>query len=544
MHGQPRGSHRIVDRGTCRQGIELRNNRDQSADAVTHDGRQYRRGRQREHSADSAQSETPGMRGNSTRENRETQWVPVEVAGRLEKAMSQKSNMHADWESDGCVVPTKCPNNGGQPPAEDMEGRQPTKENIGQATGPRTQSRIGELSDLQGVRKAARKDKRTRFTALLYHVTVHLLRDSYYALKRGAAPGVDGVWWQEYEPDLDEKLTDLHGRIHRGTYRAQPSKRAYIPKADGRQRPLGIAALEDKIVQQAVVTVLNQIYEEDFLGFSYGFRPGRSQHQALDALSYALRYKKVSYVLDADIRGFFDNLDKSWLIKFVEHRVADPRILRLIQKWLNAGVMEEGQWSETKTGTPQGSVASPILANIYLHYVFDLWVDVWRKKYARGEVVVIRYADDTILGFQHQADADRFLENLRARLRKFGLELHPDKTRLVEFGRYAEQNRERRREGKPETFDFLGFTHISGKNGKGHYTVRRMTVRKRMRKKLQEIKQQLCRRMHDPVPQTGGWLRSVLQGYFNYYAVPGNLNTLGLFRNRVLRLWGENPPSA
>src|SRR5881409_224416 len=439
------------------------------------------------------------MHGNSTRENRETPSTPAaeEAAGRLEKALSQKSNMHAGGESDGCVVPSKCPNNGGQLPSEGMEGRQPTKENIVQATAPRTQSRISELSDLLGVRKAAHKDKRTRFTALLHHVTVNLLRDSYYALKRDAAPGVDGVSWQEYETGLDEKLADLHGRIHRGAYRAQPSKRAYIPKADGRQRPLGIAALEDKIVQQAVVTVLNQIYEEDFLGFSYGFRPGRNQHQALDALSYALLRKKVNYVLDADIRGFFDNLDKSWMIKFVEHRVADPRILRLIQKWLNAGVMEEGKWSDTQTGSPQGSVISPLLANIYLHYTFDLWVNVWRKKYAQGEVVVIRFADDTIAGFQYQTDADHFLENLRERLGKFGLELHPDKTRRIEFGRFAEQNRERRGEGKPETFDFLGFTHISGKNGLGRFMVRRTTIRRRMRAKLREVKQQLRERKHD-----------------------------------------------
>jgi len=313
----------------------------------------------------------------------------------------------------------------------------------------------------------------------------------------------------------------------------------YIEKADGRQRPLGVAALEDKIVQQAVVTILNQIYEEEFLGFSYGFRPGRSQHDALDALSYALLKKKVNYVLDADIRGFFDNLDHGWLIKFVEHRVADLRILRLIQKWLNAGVMEEGEWSETKTGTPQGSVISPMLANIYLHYVFDLWVDVWRKKYAQGDVVVVRYADDTILGFQHQAEADRFLENLRERLGKFGLELHPDKTRRIEFGRFAEQNRERRGEGKPETFDFLGFTHISGKNGIGRFTVRRKSIRKRMRAKLRQIKQQLRERMHDPVPQTGKWLKSVVQGHFNYYAVPGNLDSLGMFRDRVLGFWGH-----
>jgi RNA-directed DNA polymerase len=288
-----------------------------------------------------------------------------------------------------------------------------------------------------------------------------------------------------------------------------------------------------------VVTILNQIYEEDFLGFSYGFRPGRSQHQALDALSYALVKRKVNYVLDADIQGFFDNLDKAWMIKFVEHRVADRRILRLIQKWLKAGVMEEGKWSDTETGTPQGSVISPLLANIYLHYVFDLWVDVWRKKHARGEVIVLRYADDIVLGFQWGTDADRFRKSMGERLGKFGLELHPEKTRRIEFGRYAEQNRKRRGEGKPETFDFLGFTHISGKNGNGSYAVRRMTVRKRMRKKLQEVKQQLRLRMHDPVPQTGAWLRSVVQGYFNYYAVPGNLDSMGIFRERVFCYWGQ-----
>ena len=385
-----------------------------SADAVQQGGRQHRRVRYREHPQDSAQSETPGMHGNSTRENRETPSTPVAkiAAGRLEKAMSQKSNMHGGGESDGRVVPTKCPNKGGQPSAEGMEGRRPTKENIGQATAPRTQSRISESSGLLGVREAARKDKRTRFTALLHHVTVDLLRDSYYALKREAAPGVDGVTWKEYETDLDEKLADLHGRIHRGTYRAQPSKRAYIPKADGRQRPLGIAALEDKIVQQAVVTVLNQIYEEDFLGFSYGFRPGRSQHDALDALWVGIMRKKVNWMLDADIRGFFDNLSHEWLVKFVEHRIADRRILRLIQKWLKAGVSEEGKWSKTEVGTPQGAVVSPLLANIYLHYVFDLWVKHWRKHHATGDVIVVRYADDIVVGFEHRADAERFLSGM------------------------------------------------------------------------------------------------------------------------------------
>jgi len=376
-----------------------------------------------------------------------------------------------------------------------------------------------------------------KFTALLHHLTVDLLRESFYALKRKAAPGIDGVTWQEYQTGLEGRLIDLHGRVHRGAFRAQPSRRVYIPKGDGRQRPLGVAALEDKIVQQAVVTILNAIYEEDFLGFSYGFRPGRSQHQALDALSYALTRKHVNYVLDADIRGFFDSISHEWMLKFVQHRGADRRILRLMQKWWKAGVMEEGQWLETERGTPQGAVVSPLLANIYLHYAFDLWVQAWRKKHARGDVVVVRYADDTVLGFQSQTEADRFLEDLRERLGKFGLELHPDKTRRIEFGRYAELNRKRRGEGKPETFDFLGFTHISGKNRKGYFTVKRQTIGQRLRKKLQELKPQLRQRRHEAIARTGKWLRSVVQGYFNYYAVPGNLDSLFAFRARLTRLW-------
>ena len=368
------------------------------------------------------------------------------------------TRVHVSEESDSGILPMIHSNKDGKPLAESEEGRPLIKENTRQPNTYPTQSEKRVSQGLAGVRKTARENKEMKFTALLHHLTVDLLRESFYALKRKAAPGVDGVTWQEYETGLEDRLVDLHGRVHRGAYQAMPSRRVYIEKEDGRKRPLGVAAVEDKTVQQAVVTILNQIYEEDFLGFSYGFRPGRNQHQALDALSYALLRMKVNYVLDADIRGFFDNLDKSWLIKFVEHRVADPRILRLIQKWLNAGVMEEGKWSETKTGTPQGSVISPTLANINLHYVFDLWVDVWRKKCARGDVIAVRYADDTVLGFQHQTEADRFLEDLRERLRKFGLELHPDKTRRIEFGRTAEQNRKRKGEGKPETFDFLGFS--------------------------------------------------------------------------------------
>jgi len=424
-----------------------------------------------------------------------------------------------------------------RPSAESGEGRPLIKENAGQSSTYPTQSGKGVSQGLAGVRKVAREQKEVKFTALLHHLTVDLLRESYYSLKRKAAPGVDGVTWQEYELGLENRLVGLHSRVHRGVYRALPSRRVYLQKEDGRQRPLGVAAVEDKIVQQAVVTILNQIYEEDFLGFSYGFRPGRSQHDALDALSYALLKKKVNYILDADIKGFFDNLDKSWMIQFMEHRVADPRILRLIRKWLKAGVMEEGIWSEPQTGTPQGSVISPLLANVYLHYSFDLWVDAWRQKWAQGEVIVVRYADDTIVGFQYPTDADRFLGNLRERLAKFGLELNLDKTRRIEFGRFAEENRERRGEGKPETFDFLGFQHISGKNRLGRFTVRRKTIRKRLRAKLRKLKQELQWRMHDPMTQTGRWLRSVVQGYFNYYAVPGNLDSLAAFRQRVLGLW-------
>ncbi|MEP6496294.1 MAG: group II intron reverse transcriptase/maturase [bacterium] len=430
-------------------------------------------------------------------------------------------------------------NKDGKPLAESEEGRPLIKENTHQSSTLSTQSEVGVSQGLAGVRKAAEERKELKFTALLHHLTVALLRESFYALKRRASPGVDGVTWQEYENGLENRLVDLHSRVHRGAYQAQPSRRVYIPKPDGRQRPLGVAALEDKVVQQAVVTILNQIYEEDFRGFSYGFRPGRSQHQALDALYVAITRKRVNWVLDCDIRGFFDNLSHEWLVKFVQHRVADPRILRLIQKWLKAGVMEEGEWKNTEIGTPQGSVASPLLANIYLHYVFDLWVDVWRKKCARGDVVVVRYADDNVLGFQYRADADRFLAEFRKRLGKFGLELHPDKTRLIEFGKFAEQDRNQRGEGKPEMFDFLGFTHISGKDRNGNFALKRKTVSKRLRAKLEEVKQQLRQRMHEPTALTGKWLRSVVQGYFNYHAVPGNTESLRIFRYRVTRLWRQ-----
>jgi RNA-directed DNA polymerase len=353
-------------------------------------------------------------------------------------------------------TPLNRPNKEGRPSAEVGEGRAQTGENIVRSHMPPTQSGNRMSQGLSGVRRAVSAGKQERFTALLHHLSLNLFRDSFYALKRQASPGVDGVTWEEYETGLEDRLRDLHSRVHRGAYRARPSRRVYIPKADGRQRPLGIAALEDKIVQQAVVTVLNQIYEVDFKGFSYGFRPGRGPHQALDALTVGIQRKRVNWVLDADIRGFFDNMSHEWTMKFIEHRVADRRMLRLIQKWLKAGVSEDGQWSETKVGTPQGAVVSPLLANVYLHYVFDLWVEAWRKKVARGDVIVVRYADDLVVGFQNRADAERFLAEFRERLVRFGLELHPDKTRLIEFGRFAVRERKRRGEGKPETFTFLG----------------------------------------------------------------------------------------
>jgi group II intron reverse transcriptase/maturase len=391
---------------------------------------------------------------------------------------------------------------------------------------------------LRGVREAAKKDPGLRFTALLHHVTVALLHDSFYSLQREAAAGVDQVTWREYEQGLQERLSDLHGRVHRGAYHAQPVRRVYIPKANGKQRPLGIAALEDKIVQQAVVRVLEAICEEDFEGFSYGFRPGRSAQQALDALTAGIVLKKVNWILDADIRGFFDHIDHEKLMALIGQRVADPRILRLIQKWLQAGVSEAGQWSATKVGTPQGAVISPLLANIYLHYVVDSWVSQWRRQQANGDVILVRYADDFVVGFEHRNQAERFWKQLAERLREYGLELATEKTRLIEFGRYAAERRKRSGKGKPETFDFLGFTHICGTIwSSGKFTVKRKTTRKRMTAKLQAIGAELRRRMHRPIVEVGTWLRQVVTGYYNYHAVPGNLRPLRAFRRAVGRHW-------
>ena len=413
-----------------------------------------------------------------------------------------------------------------------------TKENMKQPNSYQTQSRGSGPSGLDRVRQVAKRDGKTRFTALLHHVTIDLLRDSYQSLKKRAAPGVDGVTWEEYGRDLEGRIQDLHRRIHRGAYQARPSRRVYIPKADGRQRPLGIAALEDKVVQHAVGTVLNQIWEEDFKGFSYGFRPGRSQHDALDALYVGITRKRVSWVLDLDIRAFYDKIDHAWMVKFVEHRIGDGRIVRLIQKWLTAGVMEQGRWIETEEGTPQGAVISPILANLYLHYVLDLWANQWRQKKARGDVIIVRYADDAVLGFQHRDEAEQFLAELRERLGKFGLELHPEKTRLIEFGRYAAARRKEHGLGRPETFNFLGFTHYCGTNRKtGRFEIFRKTIGKRMAAKLREIATKLRQRMHESVEETLKWLQAVVRGYFQYHAIPGNWARMEEFRKNVLRYW-------
>jgi group II intron reverse transcriptase/maturase len=481
------------------------------------------------------------MRGNLKRENREIPTAPTAnaAAGRFENLSEGKSNVNADGKSDRSVVPlTRKNNDAAETSADSVEERDRAERNAEPTDPPRSPKRKrGRSLGLAGVRITAREQPELKFTSLLHHVNEQLLHEAFDDLKKDAAVGVDDMTWHEYEQDREERITDLHGRIHRGAYRAKPSKRIYIPKADGRKRPIGIAALEDKIVQKAVVWVLQCIYEQDFLGFSYGFRPGRNQHKALDALNVGLTSKRINWVLDADVKGFFDNVDHQWLIKFLEHRIGDKRILRLIRKWLRAGVSDEGEWSETKVGTPQGAVASPLLANVYLHYVLDLWIEWWRRHHCRGDVVVVRYADDFVIGFQAKTEAEACLAALRERFVKFGLELHPEKTRLIEFGRHAIDARQRRGEGRPETIDFLGFTHRCYINTRGYFTVRRATIAKRMRATLAAIKVELRRRRHRPLGETGRWLRRVMQGWLGYHAVPGNMRRLQQFRMALGRLW-------
>jgi len=446
--------------------------------------------------------------------------------------------MYDREKSDGLVVPVKLSNNAQGGAAEAVEGSGPAKGNMAGETRPGLGAGQGAPSELGRVRRVAATDKEARFTALLHHVDVERLRMAYFALRPKAAPGVDGVTWADYGLELEENLRDLHARVHRGAYRARPSRRVYIPKPDGRQRPLGIAALEDKILQRAVVEVLNAIYETDFLGFSYGFRPGRSPHHALDALAAGIVGEKVNWVLDADFSDYFSSLDHQWLVKFLEHRIADRRVLRLIQKWLAAGVIENGSWTAFDEGVPQGASVSPLLANVYAHYVLDLWAHQWRRRHARGDVVIVRWADDFVVGFEHREDAERFWAELRDRLATFGLQLHAEKTRLIEFGRNAARDRAARGLGKPETFKFLGFTHACGKTRKtGRFKLRRITDSKRVRGKLLAVKREMARRMHQPIPEQGHWLASVLRGHYNYYAVPDNIEALRAFRERLIRHW-------
>ena len=447
--------------------------------------------------------------------------------------------MNGYRKSDKSVVPEKSSNKPDKGGAEKMEGRGLPEGNKRQQNMLWTQRQESMRKQLQIIHQKAKADKKMKFTALMHHVyNIDMLRWCYLEIKRNAAPGVDKETWASYGEDLEENLRFLSVRLKSEAYKAKPVRRVYIPKADGKQRPLGVTALEDKIAQRAVVAILNTIYEADFLGFSYGFRPKRSQHQALDALYVGMSSKRGGYILDADIRDFFNKIDREWLVKFIEHPIADKRIVRLIQKWLNAGIFEEGKIIFNEQGTPAGSSVSPLLANIFLHYIYDLWVQQWRKRKARGDVIVVRFADDTVVGFQYESDAIRFQTELRERLLKFGLELHPEKTRLIEFGRYAAERREKRNEGKPETFSFLGFTHICGKTRKeGKFMIMRQTIKKRIDAKVRELSDELKERMHDPIHEVGQWLKAVVTGHYRYYGVPGNCEAMGYFRHLISRSW-------
>lgn len=492
-------------------------------------------GATRELCCDPARSETLSMSGSCLHRSWEISSVPDGTRSSGAEKGNRNSAAHADEKSDASILPKKPPNKG--QPAEVVEGRGAAKGNAGEPPAGRTQSQETASMGLESIREIAKRDRRVKFTALLHHITPSLLVESFYDLNKTAAVGVDGVTWRDYENILYERVHELHREIHTGAYRAQASRRTYILKTDGKLRPLGIAAVEDKIVQQAVVKVLNAIYEEDFLGFSYGFRIGRGQHDALDAVWMGISTRQIGWILDADISAFFDTMDHDWMLKFLQHRIADKRVLRLIKKWLKAGVIEDGKLIASERGTPQGAVISPLLANIYLHYVFDTWAQHWRKHHARGDVIMVRYADDSVLGFQYEGEARRFLEAMKERFAKFGLALHPQKTRLIEFGRYAEQRRKNRGLGKPGTFDFLGFTHCCSKTRQGGFKILRLTIKKRLRATLVAIREALKRKRHEPIGQVGAWLKRVIRGYFNYHAVPDNLKRLKGFRHGVCRAW-------
>src|SRR6266550_2398851 len=445
--------------------------------------------------------------------------------------------MHEREKSDPAIVAVKPTNKAGRSAAEPVEPRARAEGNAGQHSTDRAQNRATVSQALERVRQVARQEKKEKFTTLLHHISTDHLEQAFLDLKEGAAAGVDGLRWQDYEADLERNLEDLHARVHRGAYRAQPGRRVYIPKPDGQQRPLAVAALEDKIVQRATAAVLNAIYEEDFLGFSFGFRPKRGQHDALDALCVGITTRRVNFIFDADVRSFFDEVSQSLLIRFIEYRVGDPRIIRLIRKWLKAGVLEDGVVTVSEKGTGHGAVISPLLANINLHYVFDLWAERWRWREATGDMIIVRYADDLVVGFEHETDARRFWDAMRKRLEEFSLSLHPDKTRLIEFGRHAADRRARRGIGKPATFKFLGFVFICGRSRTGKFQLKRKTRSDRMRVKLTEIKEELRRRMHQPIPEQGRWLAQVVRGFFAYHAVPTNFPALSAFHHHIKRLW-------
>lgn len=533
VHREVRGEALTGD--TDRPAIEPRNQGIGMPTTLTNSEGNMEHGGNRKSCTDPARSKTLRMSGSNLHRSWEISAVSGKLPDGVEKASGRTAAIDAAEKSDTPVVPKK-PSNKGEP-AEAVEERGATEGNAQEPPACRTQGRVNASTGLERVRETARQDLRMRFTALLHHVTPSLLVESFYDLKRNAASGVDGVTWGEYEESLYTRAHVLHREIHSGAYRAQASRRVYIPKADGKLRPLGIAALEDKVVQQAVVKVLNAIYEEEFLGFSYGFRQGRSQHDALDALDVGIKSHRVNWILDADIQAFFDTIDHKWMMQFLGHRIADRRLLRLIGKWLKAGVIEDGRRIESLQGCPQGAVISPLLSNIYLHYVLDVWAHQWRKRHATGRIIIVRYADDSVVGFERKDDAGRFLVALRERMAKFGLALHPDKTRLIEFGRHAQEQRKLRGEGKPETFDFLGFTHCCGKTRQGWFAILRVTVKKRMRATLKAIRAELRKRMHDDVPAVGKWLGRVVQGYFNYFAVPGNSHRLCSFRTEICRTW-------
>ncbi len=492
-------------------------------------------GDKRKSCCDPARSKTLSMLGSHLYRSWEISTVPEAIkSGGAEKG-NRNAAIDAVEKSDASIVPKKSLNE--RKLEEEMEGRDAAKGNAQKFTVGQTQHWEPRSMGLEGVRKAAKQDKALKFTALMHHITPSILVESFYDLNRKAAVGIDGVTWQDYEKILYGRVEQLHRAIQSGAYRAQASRRTYIYKADGKLRPLGIAAVEDKIVQQAVVKVLNTIYEEDFLGFSYGFRQGRGQHDALDAVWMGISTKPIGWILDADISAYFDTIDHAWMNKFLQHRIADKRILRLINKWLKAGVIEDGRRIAAQRGTPQGAVISPLLANIYLHYVFDTWVHHWRRHHAGGEVIVVRYADDSVIGFQYEEEAKRFLEAMTERFAQFGLTLHPQKTRLIEFGRYAEQRRKKRGLRRPETFDFLGFTHCCSQTRRGGFKILRQTIKKRMRATMAAIQSALKRKRHEPIGQVGAWLKRVMRGYYNYHAVPDNLKRLKGFRHSVCRAW-------